>query len=361
MPTFAQVLNTLWPDGDRKVPGLRAGIAAAAPSIFAKYGLTSNLLIAHAMAQFSHECGAGLEMVENIHYTAERAVQVWPSRFSSAADCYAKVGSWSGDPDFPGKLIDSVYGRRMGNRVGTHDGRNFIGRGLPQTTGRDGYAAITAKIGVDFLTNPDWVNKPEYALEVGVADFIICGCLPFAKADDVTGVTRRLNGGTVGLAERQAWLARWKKALVGVKIVAATAAANAIVSDEPKIPRGALTEKADGTSAPDTSTPPPVATKVVATRSVAGGGAVIVAAGQLAKEITGSANDVATQVSTISDQAGQIVEVSKKIISVPKPGFWFGLLHYLTSPTFVITAVILIAAAWFLVWYWQNTHKTQLA
>jgi putative chitinase len=46
-----------------------------------------------------------------------------------------------------------------------------------------------------------------------VSDFINCGCLPFARADDVVGVTRRLNGGAVGLAERRAWLAKWKAAL----------------------------------------------------------------------------------------------------------------------------------------------------
>jgi putative chitinase len=53
----------------------------------------------------------------------------------------------------------------------------------------------------------------DHFLECGVADFINCGFLPFALADDVTGVTRRLNGGTIGLAERKAWLAAWKTAL----------------------------------------------------------------------------------------------------------------------------------------------------
>src|SRR5215471_9523110 len=95
-----EIMHTMWPHGDNRVGGLIEGIVAAAPAIFAKYGLNSDLLIAHAMAQFSHECGAGNEMQENIKYTAARACQVWPGRFSSEADCYTKVGSSPGDPDF---------------------------------------------------------------------------------------------------------------------------------------------------------------------------------------------------------------------------------------------------------------------
>jgi putative chitinase len=145
--------------------------------------------------------------------TAERACAVWPSRFSSPADCYQKVGSSAGDPNFRFKLIDNVYGNRMGNRPGTNDGSTFIGRGLSQVTGRDGYTKLGAKTDLDLIGNPDLFSLPANALECGVADFVLCGCLPFAANDDVAGVTQHLNGGFVGLAERTAWLARWKTAL----------------------------------------------------------------------------------------------------------------------------------------------------
>jgi len=138
---------------------------------------------------------------------------VWPSRFSSPADCLQKVGSFSGDPNFKLKLIDNVYGGRMGNRSGTHDGSSFIGRGLSQVTGREGYQKLGAKVGLDLLGHPDLVTDPAHALECGVADFVLCNCLPFAEADDVSGVTHHLNGGFIGLAERTAWLQRWKTAL----------------------------------------------------------------------------------------------------------------------------------------------------
>jgi putative chitinase len=91
----------------------------------------------------------------------------------------------------------------------------FIGRGLSQVTGRGNYEALGAKVGLDLADHPDLVNDPANALECGVADFVICGCLPFAEADDVSGVTRRLNGGLTGLEERIGWLARWKAALGG--------------------------------------------------------------------------------------------------------------------------------------------------
>jgi putative chitinase len=209
-----ELMQRLWPHGNSKVPGLLEGIAAAAPVMFPKYGADENLVIAQAMAQFSHECGAGMEMVENIRYSADRACAVWPSRFHSAGDCYAKVGSFPGDPQFAIKLIDNVYGGRMGNRMGTHDGSRYIGRSLAQTTGHDAYSKLGEILGLDLLSNPDLVCDPKYALEAGLADFVrICNCLAPAQADNVAEVTHRLNGGYIGLAERQAWLRRWKEAL----------------------------------------------------------------------------------------------------------------------------------------------------
>jgi putative chitinase len=62
------IMREMWPHGDEKIPGLIDGIAAAAPTDFPKYRLTSDLLVAPAMAQFSHECGAGHEVVENMNY-----------------------------------------------------------------------------------------------------------------------------------------------------------------------------------------------------------------------------------------------------------------------------------------------------
>ena len=204
--SFGEALSRLWPNGDTRIPGLRAGIVAAAPEVFAKYGIATPRLAAHVMAQISHECGAGHEVVENLNYTAARMMQVWPSRFPTLAAAAPYAGN-------PRALADKVYNGRMGNAAGSDDGWNFRGRGASQTTGRDGYARLARATGLDLVAHPDLVNDPAHFLECGVADFVLCGCLPFARADDILNVTRRLNGGTVGLAQREAWLAKWKAAL----------------------------------------------------------------------------------------------------------------------------------------------------
>jgi putative chitinase len=210
--TFGAALTRLWPDGDQKVPGLRAGIITSAPSVFARYGIASPLLVAHVMAQISHECGAGHDVVENLNYTAGRMMQVWPSRFPSMASAQPYAGN-------PRALANKVYNGRMGNRAGSDDGWTFRGRGASQTTGREGYQRVSKSTGLDVVAHPEWLIDPRYFLLCGVSDFVNCGCLPFAKADDVLNVTRRLNGGTIGLAQRRAWLAKWKAALGDAPVV----------------------------------------------------------------------------------------------------------------------------------------------
>ena len=196
------MMREMWPHGNAKIPGLIEAVAAAAPAVFAKYGLTSDLLIAQAMAQFSLECGAGLEVVENLNYSAQGLMNTWPSRFDPA-----KAAAFAHDQQ---KIANEVYGGRMGNRPGTDDGWNYRGRGGSQVTGRDGYEALGWKVGLNLINEPELVNHPDSFLECAIADFVLCGCLPFAMHDDVSGVTFHLNGGHIGLSERTAWLVRWK-------------------------------------------------------------------------------------------------------------------------------------------------------
>lgn len=213
--SFGELLVRLWPNGDQRIPGLRAGIAAAAPEVFARFGITTPGLVAHVMAQISHECGAGRDVVENLNYTPARMMQVWPSRFPTLAS----AAPYAHDPR---ALANNVYNGRMGNASGSDDGWTFRGRGAAQTTGREGYARLAKATGLDVVNDPDLLLDPRYFLLCGVADFVACGCLPFARADDVVGVTRRLNGGTIGLAARKAWLAKWKAALGEAPLVIAS-------------------------------------------------------------------------------------------------------------------------------------------
>jgi putative chitinase len=195
-----------WPHGDQHVHGLIEGMAASSDAVFAKYGITTKLVVAHLMGQFSLECGAGLEMEENLNYTAVRLRQVFPTHFTASMAQNAAHN--------PRRIADIAYGGRMGNaRPPSDDGWNFRGRGLSQTTGKEGYQHLAAKTGLDLIAHPELLSDPDHALECGVADFILCGCLPYAQRDDLLGVTKRLNGGYNGLADRRTWTARWKHEL----------------------------------------------------------------------------------------------------------------------------------------------------
>lgn len=201
------ILNHLWPHGDQHVSGLRVGIIKSSHAVFAKYGITKPLVVAHMMAQFSEECGAGLEMEENMNYSAEGLRRTFPTHFTgSMAVHYAHN---------PRLIADVAYGGRMGNHPPpSDDGWNYRGRGLSQVTGKEGYTKLAAKTGLDLLSHPEFLSDPDYTLECGVADYIICGCLPHAERDDLVGETRALNGGLNGLDVRRQWLVQWKKALL---------------------------------------------------------------------------------------------------------------------------------------------------
>jgi putative chitinase len=149
------------------VPGLIAGIARSLKTVLANYQITTPLLVAHVMAQISHECGAGRDVVENLNYKAARMMQVWPKRFPTLSSAAPYAGN-------PRALANKVYNGRMGNAQNSDDGWIFRGRGAAQTTGREGYQRLAKVTGLDVVGDPDLVLSPEHFLECG-ADFINCG------------------------------------------------------------------------------------------------------------------------------------------------------------------------------------------
>ena len=200
------MLQTLWPHGNQKIPGLIEEISKAAPVVFPKYGLVNDLAIAHAMAQFSHECEAGLEVVENLNYRADQLLHQWPHHFTPAQAIAMQHN--------PRLIADHAYGGRMGNALPpSDDGWNYRGRGASQTTGKDAYTKLAKTSGLDLVNHPDLVNNPDTFLECAVADFVQCGCLPFAMEDDLFQVTQHLNGGQIGAKQRESWLKLWKHVL----------------------------------------------------------------------------------------------------------------------------------------------------
>lgn len=201
------VLQKLWPHGDQHVPGLLEGIITSAPAVFEKYGVTTPLAVALMFSQFSEECGAGLEMQENMNYTALRLRQVFPTHFT--VKLAAKAAH---NPEMIGEI---AYGGRMGNAPPpSSDGYVYRGQGLSQLTGKDDYQKLGEITGLDVIDDPTLLIAPGTTLECAVADFVkICGCLVYAAKGDVVETTRKLNGGLNGLAARQQWTRQWRSAL----------------------------------------------------------------------------------------------------------------------------------------------------
>jgi len=203
---FANALPRLWPHADSHIPGLTKAMIAQAPLLFAKYGVTTQMVVANAMGEFTEECGGGTEVEENLNYRAAVLHSQWPSHFT--------MDQAQAMQHQPRLIANQAYNGRMGNHPGSNDGWSFRGRGPAQTTGRDAYARLGKLLGLDLVSHPELINTPEHFLECGLADFVtICGCLPYAERDDEVNETRHLNGGLIGLAQRETSIRLWKHAL----------------------------------------------------------------------------------------------------------------------------------------------------
>lgn len=164
--------------------------------VFARYEINTPLRMAAFIGQCAHESGNFKTLRENLNYSAEALCRVWPSRFPTleAAQPYHR------DPD---AIADKVYGGRMGNGTEeTGEGSLYCGRGLIQLTGKDNYTLAGDALQVDFLASPDLVCSPKYAALTAGWYWNKRGLNKEADAQDYTGMTKKINGGTIGLEDR---------------------------------------------------------------------------------------------------------------------------------------------------------------
>ena len=168
------------------------------PDTAAKFNITNNLRLAHFLAQCGHESGGFRSVVENLNYSADGLKRIFPKYFpGSLNESYARK---------PEKIGARVYGGRMGNGdETTGEGYKFRGRGYIQLTGKSNYTKFGKFIGEDLVSNPDLVST-KYALASAAFFFDSNGlwtiCDRGATDEVVTAVTKRVNGGTIGLADR---------------------------------------------------------------------------------------------------------------------------------------------------------------
>jgi len=178
-----------------KVPD---AVIAQIPETAAKFGITTNLRLAHFLAQCALESMNFTAVVENLNYSAQRLLQVFPKYFKNVdPNAYARN---------PQKIGSRVYANRMGNGdEASGDGFTYRGRGYIQLTGKNNYQSFTNHIGEDCVANPDLVATKYPLASAGFffnSNNIWAVCDQGANDATVTSVTKRVNGGTHGLAER---------------------------------------------------------------------------------------------------------------------------------------------------------------
>ena len=152
----------------------------------------------HFMAQISHESAGFSTLEENLNYSGERLWEIFPSHFESKAEAM----EFDGQPE---RIANRVYANRMQNGdEASGDGYRYRGRGFIQLTGRKNYTNIGERIGVDLINDPDiLIRDPITALRAAADYWDSCGINRYADDDDLEQVTRKINGGTHGLADRK--------------------------------------------------------------------------------------------------------------------------------------------------------------
>jgi putative chitinase len=169
------------------------------PDTAAKFGITTPLRLAHFLAQCGHESGGFKAVQENLNYGAKGLRGIFAKYFPTDA----KALEYERKPE---KIANLVYGNRMGNGAeATGEGYKFRGRGYIQLTGKENYSRFDKTVDEDIVSNPDLVAT-KYPLASAAFFFQSNGLWAICDkgADDatVTSVTKRVNGGTIGLADR---------------------------------------------------------------------------------------------------------------------------------------------------------------
>jgi putative chitinase len=196
----------------------------AAVPLFEKYEINTPLRIAGFMAQCAHESADFTMLEENLNYSEKALNSVFGRYFGTGkrnATEYARN---------PEKIANYVYQDEFRSKSGAlgntnpGDGWRFRGRGIKQLTGRNNYTAFAKSIGITAEEAAEYVATPAGAIESACWFWATNKLEKFADADDNLGLTKRINGGTIGLDDRNKRYAAAKAILGGASIPKAPAA-----------------------------------------------------------------------------------------------------------------------------------------
>lgn len=176
---WVEILKTISPSGK---PSIISGLAAAMPDVIKSANLTNQNRIANFLAQIAHES-------DGFRTTEE----------------YASGKEYNGRKD-------------LGNRPGTNDGVIYKGRGLIQLTGRFNYIDMGKKLGVDFVNNPKLAGQFPWAVLTAAQYWKDKNLNVYADIGDINTITKRINGGYNGLADRKRYLAIAEKEVSDTKM-----------------------------------------------------------------------------------------------------------------------------------------------
>ncbi len=176
-------------------------IIAQLPAL-SKYGIDGPKRLSHLLGQAMQESDIFKAMIENLNYSAEALIKIFPKHFTGIGD----ATNYTRQPE---KIANRIYCNRMGNgNENSGDGWKYRGRGALQTTGKDAYQQLTDAVGiegVDFVENPDLVT-PDYCMASAAIFFERNGLWPICDHgvdnDTITTITKHVNGGILGLDNR---------------------------------------------------------------------------------------------------------------------------------------------------------------
>lgn len=166
---------------------------------FAKYDISTKERQSSFIGQCAHESGNFRTLQENLNYSSEGLMKTWSSRFPTKeiADQYARQ---------PAKIAGKVYNGRLGN-TSEEEASKYLGRGLIQLTGKENYQHCGEALGIDLLGNPELLLEPEYACLSAGWYWNKKGLNSTADSKDYETMTKRINGGLIGLDDRKAKIA----------------------------------------------------------------------------------------------------------------------------------------------------------
>lgn len=203
-PALAPVAQPVVQNTTFKLDKLKGHVPQAVidqiPDTAARFGITTTLRLAHFLAQCGHESGGFKAVSENLNYGAKGLLSIFKKYFKTISQATAYERK-------PEKIANLVYANRMGNgNEASGEGFKFRGRGYIQLTGKDNYSLFDATVPESILAQPELIAT-KYPLASAAFFFkknnLWSICDKGSSPEVVTLVTKRVNGGTIGLADRQ--------------------------------------------------------------------------------------------------------------------------------------------------------------